>query len=112
MRSRPGEKSATQMRKAAIWLKKKIEERNFEKENNIEMLKMKISIYQTKTQQNQNNQTERISKMADKINKHYIRGWRDGSGVKSSCCSSRRPKMDPQHPHGSSQPSLTPDTLF
>lgn len=71
------------MRKAAIWLKKIILERNFEKGNNIEMLKMKILTYQTKTQQNQNNQTERISKMADKINKHYIRGWRRALGLKA-----------------------------
>jgi hypothetical protein len=33
-------------------------------------------------------------------------GWRDGSAVKSTDCSSRGPEFNPQQPHGGSQPSL------
>ena len=35
-------------------------------------------------------------------------GWRDGSVVKSTGCSSRGPQFNSQHPHGSSQLSVTP----
>jgi hypothetical protein len=34
------------------------------------------------------------------------RGWRDGSGVKSTDCSIRGPEFDSQQPHGGSQPSV------
>jgi hypothetical protein len=34
-------------------------------------------------------------------------GWRDGSGVKSTDCSSKGPKFKSQQPHGGSQPSVT-----
>lgn len=42
------------------------------------------------------------------------RGWRDGSGEKSTVRSSGGPRFDSQHPHGGSQPSLTlaHDTLL
>ena len=33
-------------------------------------------------------------------------GWRDGSVVKSTDCSSRGPEFNPQQPHGGSQPSV------
>jgi hypothetical protein len=33
-------------------------------------------------------------------------GWRDGSAVKSTVCSSRGPEFNPQQPHGGSQPSI------
>ena len=36
-----------------------------------------------------------------------IRGWKDGSMVKSTVCSSRGPGFNSQHPHGGSQQSLT-----
>jgi hypothetical protein len=40
------------------------------------------------------------------------RGWRDGSAVKSTDCSSRGPEFKSQQPHGGSQPSVTrPDSL-
>jgi hypothetical protein len=32
--------------------------------------------------------------------------WRDGSVVKSTDCSSKGPKFNPQQPHGGSQPSV------
>ncbi|CAO2590642.1 hypothetical protein LEMLEM_LOCUS5939, partial [Lemmus lemmus] len=35
-------------------------------------------------------------------------GWRDGSVVKSTDCSSRGPGFNSQHPHGSSQLSEDP----
>ena len=35
-------------------------------------------------------------------------GWRDGSALKSTGCSSRRPGFNTQHPHSSSQLSVTP----
>jgi hypothetical protein len=33
-------------------------------------------------------------------------GWRDGSAVKSTDCSSGGPKFKSQQPHGGSQPSI------
>jgi hypothetical protein len=40
-------------------------------------------------------------------------GWRDGSSVKSTDCSSRGPEFNSQQPHGGSQPSVTGlDALF
>jgi hypothetical protein len=40
-------------------------------------------------------------------------GWRDGSVVKSTDCSSKGPKFKSQQPHGGSQPSIMrSDTLF
>jgi hypothetical protein len=40
-------------------------------------------------------------------------GWRDGSVVKSTDCSSRDPKFNSQQPHGGSQPSvMKSDGLF
>ena len=40
--------------------------------------------------------------------KEIDRGWRDGSEVESTGCSSRGPEFNSQHPHGSSQLSVTP----
>jgi hypothetical protein len=34
------------------------------------------------------------------------RGWRDGSVVKSTNCSSEGPEFQSQQPHGGSQPSV------
>jgi hypothetical protein len=40
-------------------------------------------------------------------------GWRDGSTVKSTNCSSRGPEFNSQQPHGGSQPSVMgSDALF
>jgi hypothetical protein len=40
-------------------------------------------------------------------------GWRDGSAVKSTDCSSRGPEFNSQQPHGDSQPSIMgSDALF
>jgi hypothetical protein len=39
----------------------------------------------------------------------FSQGWRDGSVVKSTDCSSRGPEFNSQYPHGGSQPS---DDLF
>jgi hypothetical protein len=40
-------------------------------------------------------------------------GWRDGSVVKSTSCSSRGPEFNSQHPHDGSQPSVIGfDSLF
>jgi hypothetical protein len=42
-----------------------------------------------------------------------VRGWRDGSAVKSTDCSSRGPEFNSQQPHGGSQPSVMgSDALF
>jgi hypothetical protein len=42
-----------------------------------------------------------------------IRGWRDGSEVTSTDCSSRNPDVNSQQPHGGSQPSVMgSDALF
>ena len=34
------------------------------------------------------------------------RGWRHGSAIKSTDCSSRGPEFNSQKPHGGSQPSV------
>jgi hypothetical protein len=40
-------------------------------------------------------------------------GWRDGSAVKSTDCSSRGPEFNSQQSHGGSQPSvMRSDALF
>jgi hypothetical protein len=40
-------------------------------------------------------------------------GWRDGSVVKNTDCSSRGPEFNSQQPHGGSQPSVMGfDALF
>jgi hypothetical protein len=40
-------------------------------------------------------------------------GWRDGSAVKSTDCSSEGPEFNSQQPHGGSQPSaMRSDSLF
>jgi hypothetical protein len=42
-----------------------------------------------------------------------LRGWRDGSVVKSIDCSSEGPEFNSQQPHGGSQPSVMgSDALF
>jgi hypothetical protein len=41
------------------------------------------------------------------------KGWRDGSAVKSTDCSSRGPEFNSHQPHGGSQPSVMgSDALF
>ena len=40
------------------------------------------------------------------VKKERIGGWRDGSAVKSTDCSSRGPEFNSQQPHGDSQPSI------
>ena len=43
----------------------------------------------------------------------YKEGWRDGSVVKSTNCSSEGPEFKSQQPHGGSQPSIMrSDALF
>jgi hypothetical protein len=40
-------------------------------------------------------------------------GWRDGSAIKSTDCSSKGPEFKSQQPHGGSQPSvMRSDVLF
>jgi hypothetical protein len=34
-------------------------------------------------------------------------GWRDGSAIKSTGCSSKGPEFNSQQPHGGSQPFIT-----
>ena len=47
------------------------------------------------------------------IVKMGIWGWRDGSEVNSTGCSSRSPEFNSQQPHGGSQPSVMgSDALF
>jgi hypothetical protein len=40
------------------------------------------------------------------------RGWRDGSAVKSTDCSSKVPEFNSQQPHGGSQPSVIGSDAF
>jgi len=45
--------------------------------------------------------------------KYHVWGWRDGSVVKSTDCSSRGLEFKSQQPHGGSQPSvMRSDVLF
>jgi hypothetical protein len=45
--------------------------------------------------------------------KNRLLGWRGGSAVKSTDCSSRGPEFKSQQPHGGSQPSvMRSDTVF
>jgi hypothetical protein len=39
-------------------------------------------------------------------------GWRDGSAVKSTDCSSRGPEFNSRQPHGGSQPSVIGSNAF
>jgi len=57
---------------------------------------------------------ELATKWAKKISiKSKTMGWRDGSEVKSTDCSSRDPEFKSQQPHGGSQPSvMRSDALF
>ena len=50
----------------------------------------------------------------DYVNLRFnIGGWRDGSAVKSTNCSSKGPEFKSQQPHGGSQPSIMrSDALF
>jgi hypothetical protein len=45
-------------------------------------------------------------KKREKMKKRRKRGWRDGSVVKSTNCSSIGPEFNSQQPHGGSQPSV------
>jgi hypothetical protein len=46
-------------------------------------------------------------------NKQTIWGWRDGSMIMSTDCSSRNSEFNPQQPHGGSQPFIMgSDALF
>jgi hypothetical protein len=40
------------------------------------------------------------------------RGWRDGSAVKSTACSSKSPEVKSQQLHGVSQPSVMRSDAF
>jgi hypothetical protein len=44
--------------------------------------------------------------MGKLINNGWVGGWRDGSAVKSTDCSSKGPVFNSQQPHGGSQPSV------
>ena len=47
------------------------------------------------------------------VRKEEEGGWKDGSAVKSTDCSSRGPEFKSQQPHGGSQPSvMRSDALF
>lgn len=41
-------------------------------------------------------------------NKRFMGSWEDDLAVKNIGCSSRGSRFNSQHPHGRSQPSLTP----
>ena len=49
-----------------------------------------------------------ISDLGKAYTKEPAPGWRDSSVVKSTDYSSRGPRFNSQHPHGSSQLSVTP----
>ena len=59
-----------------------------------------------------NKQTNKQTKPTTTTEKDVL-GWRDGSVIKSTDCSSRGPEFNSQQPHGGSQPSvLGSDTPF
>ena len=51
---------------------------------------------------------ERNEEMILMFMENAVLGWRDGSVVKTTGCSSRRPKFCAQHPHGGPQMLVTP----
>jgi hypothetical protein len=53
-----------------------------------------------------------MEKKKEKKLKNEPEGWRDGSVVKSTDCSSRGPEFNSQQPHGGSQLFEGPDALF
>jgi len=54
-----------------------------------------------------------VGKIAQRVRVLTEGGWRDGSVVKSTDCSSRGPEFKSQQPHGGSQPSVVrSDALF
>jgi len=56
---------------------------------------------------------DRIKMYWMKSQRTLKKGWRDGSVVKSTDCSSRGPEFKSQQPHGDSQPSvMRSDALF
>ena len=55
----------------------------------------------------------RVQRVVILVVKTKTWGWRDGSEVKSTDCSSRGPEFNSQQPHGVSQPSVMgSDALF
>jgi hypothetical protein len=53
------------------------------------------------------------SKTKNKTKQNKKKGWRDGSVVNNTDCSSGSPEFKSQQPHGGSQPSVTrSDSLF
>jgi hypothetical protein len=64
-----------------------------------------------KTKKTKQNKTKKTKKKRKK--ERQIWGWRDGSVVKSTDCSSKGPEFKSQQPHGGSQPSvMKSDALF
>jgi hypothetical protein len=55
----------------------------------------------------------KAKKQKQKQKTHTKQGWRDGSVVKITDCSSRGPEFNSQQPHGGSKPSaMGSDALF
>jgi hypothetical protein len=53
------------------------------------------------------------SQSTETVQKDTAQGWKDGSAVKSTDCSSEGPEFKSQQPHGGSQPSvMRSDALF
>jgi hypothetical protein len=52
-------------------------------------------------------QDKKAKKTKERKCKSKMRGWRDGSVVKSTGCSSKGPRFNSQYPHGGSQLSIT-----
>jgi hypothetical protein len=51
--------------------------------------------------------------MVSEVKNQLYQGWRDGSAVKSTGCSSSGPEFKSQQPQGGSQPSvIKSDALF
>jgi hypothetical protein len=51
------------------------------------------------------------SQVQDTLLEMYQSGWRDGSVVKSTDCSSKGPEFKFQQPHGGSKPSVTKNLM-
>jgi hypothetical protein len=55
----------------------------------------------------------KVRKVVAVLKDGRLLGWRDGSVVKSTDCSSKGPEFNSQQPHGGSQPSVMgSDALF
>lgn len=71
---------------------------------------VRTAVYTTEKEANSQRDFGENGFKGGRVEKISPGGWRDGSAVRSTDCSSRGHEFNPQQPHGGSQPSVT-DTM-